>query len=73
MNDRVRPPGRVRKLTDEQHRTWTVRERVDDFTTHPGRRSLVFEADHAIRRLWLFPEDWHTLSDEELWGLTSRS
>ena len=28
---------------------WVVRERVEDLKGHPGRRSLIFEAQHAIR------------------------
>ena len=68
-----RPQIRQRRLNDERGRTWTVREREDDLKTHPGRRSLVFEADHAIRRLWVFPADWDALSDEELWKLSWQS
>lgn len=29
-------------------------------------RSLVFESDGAVRRVRNYPEEWHTLSDEEL-------
>jgi hypothetical protein len=68
-----RPQVPVRELVDDEGRAWTVRERVDDLRTHPGRRSLVFEAHHAIRRLWVYPSDWHELSDEELWLLSWRS
>ena len=67
---RVGPP--MRELRDEDGRVWIVRERIGDLVTHPNRRSLVFEAEHAMRRLWSYPEHWLALSDEQLielsWG-----
>lgn len=35
--------------------------------------SLVFESDHAVRRVRSYPAEWRDLSDAELWALSWRS
>jgi hypothetical protein len=32
--------------------------------------SLVFESDHTVRRVRDFPEQWRTLSDDDLFALS---
>lgn len=32
--------------------------------------SLVFEAEHTVRRVRMFPTDWRKLPDEELFALS---
>jgi hypothetical protein len=44
---------------------WTVCEVAYALDRRSGR-SLVFESDGAVRRVRSYPEEWHTLSDEEL-------
>ena len=53
--------------------TWTVTE-VDGATV-PGARGpacLVFQADHAIRRVWHYPDDWRGLPPEALLAVSWR-
>ena len=32
-------------------------------------RCLICQSDQVVRRLWAYPADWHTLSDEALAAL----
>lgn len=71
-------PRRVQS-TDQrtlQHgsQQWTVRE--SDARAVPGARNtscLICESSDVVRRLWTYPTDWRTLSDEELWRLVNQS
>jgi hypothetical protein len=44
--------------------TWTVHE-LPPRTDGRGK-SLVFSREHVVRRVWSYPENWYSLSDEEL-------
>ena len=49
---------------------WIVRE--VDARTVPGARAktcLICETADVIRRLWEFPKDWTSLTDEALWRI----
>ena len=45
--------------------TWTLTERPPPAGGGRGK-SLVFSREHVVRRVWSYPENWYTLSDEEL-------
>ncbi len=50
--------------------TWFVRE--VDARRVPGARAdrcLIYETEGVVRRVWAFPTDWTTLSDDALWKL----
>lgn len=47
---------------------WTVRLRAAAYDRR--RPDLVFECEHAIRRVRDYPADWHELSDEQLFALS---
>jgi hypothetical protein len=60
----------MRHLVDTQGREWQVYERTaSDFSPVAGRRSLIFDTDGIVRRLWRYPTTWAAMSDEELLGL----
>ncbi len=51
--------------------TWFVRE--VDARRVPGARGercLIYETEGVVRRVWTFPTDWPSLSDDALWQLT---
>jgi hypothetical protein len=54
------------------HVLWTVRLRANDHTFRSVGHDLVFESDHAVRRVRSYPDHWFDLSDSELsavsWG-----
>lgn len=57
----------VRTFTDEEGNRWEVVE--VDGTTVPaarGRRCLIFQASHAVRRVWSYPPEWASLGRAEL-------
>ena len=60
-------PGE-RCVTDTAGERWRVYELSG--ATYDRRSSLVFEAEHVIRRLRNYPGDWRALSDEELMRLS---
>ena len=45
--------------------TWTVHELPPPADGRRGK-SLVFSRVHVVRRVWSYPENWDSLSDEEL-------
>ena len=60
----------MRHLVDALGREWQVYERGNSAQAPlPGRRSLVFDADGIVRRLWKYPQGWAELSDDALLGL----
>jgi hypothetical protein len=60
----------TRHLEDPQGRRWLVYERAGSpFSPFAGRRSLVFDGEGIVRRLWHFPSTWNSLSDDELLDL----
>jgi len=73
---RVSTNGRVtRNQRTIQHddEYWTVRE--VDARGVPGAVSascLIGESSNVVRRLWRYPTDWGSLTDDELWSLLER-
>jgi hypothetical protein len=61
-----------RSAQDAQGASWIVRE-LDVPNGGRGTRSLVFETEGLIRRLWTFPEDWEALEDVALLALADGS
>ena len=60
----------MRHLTDVHGREWHVYEHSSSADSpSQGRRSLVFDADGIVRRLWKYPRGWEELPDEALLGL----
>jgi hypothetical protein len=57
--------GPTRCVVDAAGTFWTVCEVAYALDRRSGR-SLVFESDGAVRRVRSYPEEWHTLSDEQL-------
>ena len=45
--------------------TWTVHELPGSADGWRGK-SLVFSREQVVRRVWSYPENWESLSDEEL-------
>jgi hypothetical protein len=57
----------MRFLLDADGREWRVYERTSsEASPQPGRQSLVFDTDGMVRRMWQYPGDWMSMSDEEL-------
>jgi hypothetical protein len=62
---RLNGPERVYR--DEHGGVWLVREREIGPTREGlARRSLIFETDCVIRRVYEYPPDWHVLPDADL-------
>ena len=59
----------MRHLVDALGREWQVYERGSSTQSPCGRRSLIFDADGIVRRLWQYPPGWAELPDELLLGL----
>jgi hypothetical protein len=51
---------------------WSVYEHVMAYQRRT-RPDLVFESDAVIRRVRNYPENWRSLSNEELWRLSWNS
>ena len=57
----------MKLLVDAEGREWRVYERTTgELSPAGGRRSLVFDADGIVRRLWRYPASWCALPDAEL-------
>jgi len=58
------------RLLQHGNDQWTVRE-VDAHQTPgaPSQSCLICESSDVIRRLWRYPQNWRSLSDDELWRL----
>jgi hypothetical protein len=58
------------RLIESTTAFWRVREFEMSRTTGAlGRFSLICESPAAVRRLWVYPKDWHSLSDSDLLAL----
>jgi hypothetical protein len=69
-DDRWFPHGAVNYFDCHQV-GWHVTER--DARRDPGAhgdRCLVFASDYAVRRVWIFPPTWRSMSDGELEALS---
>jgi hypothetical protein len=60
------PPSRTIHVGGE---TWRVYESHGSYDRR-SRPSLIFESEHAIRRVRDFPANWSELSDEALYALS---
>lgn len=57
----------MRLLVDADGREWRVYERVGSIASpKAGQRSLIFDTDGMVRRLWHYPAGWDSLADDEL-------
>jgi hypothetical protein len=58
-----------RTLTDEDGRIWRVRE----VAFADAAPSLIFESEAGFRRVRVYPGEWRSLSDVELYELSWRT
>ena len=57
----------MRHLLDSHGREWHVYERTSSaLSPAPGRRSLVFDSDGIVRRIWQYPPAWEALPNDAL-------
>jgi hypothetical protein len=63
--------GKVRQLIADDLR-WEVREVLAPPFDRRGGTHLMFDGEIIMRRVRFFPPDWHSLSDEELYALTTQ-
>lgn len=60
----------MRDLVDAHGRAWRVYERISSaLSPLPGRRSLIFDTEGMVRRVWRYPLAWNSLSDDALLSL----
>lgn len=62
--------GEVRQLIADDLR-WEVREVPAPPLDRRGGMHLMFDAEIVMRRVRFFPPDWFSLSDEELYALST--
>jgi hypothetical protein len=74
--------GIMMKAHHEQHARvvergadrWSIREvDTDRLPGASGPRCLICESDDVVRRIWHYPENWLSLSDDELLSLCGSS
>lgn len=65
--------ARVRSFVDADGQRWRVYEQVFDEYDRRSGKSLIFASETAVRRVRNFPENWMSLSDEELAAISWRS
>jgi hypothetical protein len=63
-------PSIAIRLIESNNTSWRVRE-FNTTRTYmtSASASLICESPLMVRRLWRFPENWHSLSDSELLAL----
>ncbi len=67
----IRSPGRSFTHDDV---TWVVREAEGrGVPGAKGASSLIFYSREVIRRVWVFPRNWHHLNAHDLWVISERS
>jgi len=59
----------MRHLVDALGREWHVYERGSATQSPSSGRSLIFDAEGIVRRLWHYPSGWAELPDDALLGL----
>lgn len=59
-----------RFFVDGEGTRWRVFEQVNTVFDRRRSRSLIFASESAVRRVREFPENWITLSDDELLALS---
>jgi hypothetical protein len=62
--------GKVRQLVADDLR-WEVREVPAPPLDRRGGTHLMFDAEIVMRRVRFFPPNWYSLSDEELYVLST--
>jgi hypothetical protein len=63
-------PGKVRQLIADDIR-WEVREVAAPPLDRRGGTHLMFDGEIVMRRVRFFPPAWYSLSDEELYALST--
>ncbi len=59
----------VRTLQQEEAQ-WRVYEvSTESVPGAVAARCLIFDSEATVRRCWVYPDDWYTLSDDALWAL----
>jgi hypothetical protein len=64
--------GKARRVTSPDGRQWAVHEYRSSRYDRRAGTSLVFVTEDAMRRVREYPDNWHELSDEELYALSFR-
>lgn len=71
-----RPPSGLapstRVIVDDDGRIWTVEQLRPSPTDPVQKPSLLFTTENLMRRIRHFPDDWHSLTDPELYALSLR-
>ena len=60
----------TRVIVDDDGRIWTVEQLRAPSTDPTQDQSLLFTTDNVMRRIRRFPENWHSLTDAELYALS---
>jgi hypothetical protein len=64
---------RHRRFRDRDGAFWSVEEVQTAGTPGArGPRCLLFESDHAVRRVWEYPSDWYAMDLRQLEELSWR-
>jgi hypothetical protein len=63
--------GKVRRISADGVR-WLIKEVPAPSFDRRGGTHLLFDGESIMRRVRVFPNDWHTLSDKELYELSRR-
>ena len=61
--------SKIRRFNSDDHQ-WIVYEVAAPPFDRRGGTHLIFESPEVVRRVRLFPSDWKTLSDAELYALS---
>lgn len=63
----------TRSFSDDEGNVWRVSELPFSEYDRRSGSSLIFENEIAVRRVRIYPDDWASLTDEELaklsWGI----
>jgi hypothetical protein len=65
----VRSDSAFRDVAGPDGVIWRVSERGVG-ALYPGRPSLIFDCGAVVRRLYRYPGDWQSMSDDELLALS---
>ncbi|HXT16001.1 MAG TPA: hypothetical protein VN706_10265 [Gemmatimonadaceae bacterium] len=66
-------PSFGERILERGDEVWTLREVAAQLVPGSrGPRCLICESSTVVRRLWEYPENWMTLTDDELMTLCGR-
>jgi hypothetical protein len=66
--------GQHERVVTRGPNRWIIREVDTEMVPGaPGPRCLICESDVVVRRIWRYPDNWLSLSDDELLRLCDRS